>query len=50
MTVEEYGTVKWAIDTLQELIDNAENIGLYDEDVDAIKMGIDALNENNEQN
>ena len=43
MTSAEYGTIQWAIDTLQGLIEDADNSSLYDEDVDAIKMGIEAL-------
>lgn len=45
MTEQEYGTVQWAIDTLEILIESAEDMGMYEEDIDAIKMGIEALKE-----
>lgn len=39
----EYGTNQWAINTLEGLIDDDDYF--YDEDIDAIKMGIEALKE-----
>jgi len=46
-----YLTYETAIDNLQSLVNDADNMGLYDEDVDALKWAIEIMTEKmNEQN
>lgn len=48
---EGYLTLQSAIDSLQDMINNAEEMGLYDEDVDSLKWAIEIMTEKmNEQN